>query len=86
MVAGAADIPTKNYRRGADMLRRKLKELGFFSLQRTLWFYPFDPRKELEYVVNSFGIANFVTLMEVSRLDRDDEEIMKKFFRVSKIL
>lgn len=77
----AADIPTKKYRNGADLLRQKLKDLGFFLLQRTLWYHPFDPREEVEFIVNHYGIERFVTLMEVSRLDKDDEAKLKDFFR-----
>jgi len=82
----AADIPTKKYRRGADLLRQKLKDLGFYPLQRTLWFYPYDPRTEIEFIISQFGIERFVTVMEVSRLDLDDNERMKKFFIQEDIL
>lgn len=82
----AADIPTKKYKRGADLLRMKLKELGFFPLQRTLWLYPFDPRREIEFVIDQYGIGRFVTVMEVNRLDRDDERKLKVFFHHQKIL
>lgn len=81
----AADIPTKKYKWRADLLREKLKEMGFFPLQRTLWFYPYDPRREVELVANHYNVDNFVTVMEVSRLDLDDEQKMKKFFRNQKL-
>jgi hypothetical protein len=77
----AADIPTKKYRQGADLLRRKMKDMGFYSLQRTLWLYPFDPRREIEFVSQSFGVAHFVTVMEVARMDREDEDRLKRHFR-----
>lgn len=77
----AADVPTKTYRQGADSLRRKLKEMGFYSLQRTLWLYPYDPRKEIEFVSQTFGIANFVTVMEVAGVDIEDESKLKKYFK-----
>lgn len=82
----AADIPTKDYRRGADALRRKLKEMGFYPLQRTLWFYPFDPRIEIEFITRTFGIAHFVTVMKTSELDPSDETVLKKFFRSQKVI
>lgn len=82
----AADIPTKRYRRGADLLREKLKELGFYPLQRTLWFYPYDPREEIEFIVKHYGIERFVTVMEVSRLDKEDEAKMKQFFKEERLL
>jgi hypothetical protein len=76
----AADIPTKDHRQGADLLRRKLKQMGFYPLQRSLWFYPFDPRPEIEFICREFGVANFVTVMEINRLDVQDEKLLKKHF------
>ena len=76
----AADIPTKNYRWAADLFRKKVKQMGFYSLQRTLWFYPYSPTKEIEFLIQHFGIAHFVTVMEVSRIDKDDDLRLRKFF------
>lgn len=76
----AADIPTKNFRRGADSLREKLKQMGFFSLQRTLWFYPFDPREQLSYLVKEFKIEPFVTVMRIDHLDPADKKVLKDHF------
>jgi hypothetical protein len=82
----AADIPTKEYRVAADMFRKKIKDLNFFSLQRTLWFYPFDPRREIEFLANYYTIGNFVTVMEISRLDKDDEAKLTAHFKKIQIL
>lgn len=81
----AADIPTKGYRQAADALRSKLKQMGFFSLQRTLWFYPYDPRKQLEVVLNHYNIGKFVTVMEISRMDVQDEKILKNYFNLNRV-
>lgn len=78
----AADIPTKHYRWAADLLRNKIKQMQFYPLQRTLWLYPYSPVKEIEYVSQSYGIARFVTVMEISRLDKDDEAKLKDFFKL----
>ncbi|MDP3741358.1 MAG: hypothetical protein Q8R08_03485 [bacterium] len=82
----AADVPTEDYRSGADALRLKLKEMGFFHLQRTLWFYPFDPRMEIEFITRFYGIANFVTVMKVTELDPSDSNALKTFFKKNRIL
>lgn len=84
--AAAADIPTEDYKWAADLFRQKLKDMKFLSLQRTLWLYPFDPRKEINYLIQYYGIAGFVMVMEINRLDRDDEAAAKKFFRKENIL
>jgi hypothetical protein len=82
----AADIPTRDYKKAADMLRWKLKQLGFYPLQRTLWFYPYNPTKELNFIVDHYGIGEFVTVMEAKRLDADDEEKLKRHFKKLRIL
>ena len=82
----AADIPTRDHRWGADLLRRKLKEMNFYPLQRTLWVYPHDPRKQLEFIISRFHVQHFVTLMEINRLDKEDELKVKKFYKTNNIL
>lgn len=82
----AADIPTKQFRAGADALRKKLKQMGFYSLQRTLWFYPFDPRKEVEVIAENHKIERFVTVMKIAKMDRADEKVLWKYFHEAGIL
>lgn len=82
----AADIPTKKHKRGADLFRQKLKDMKVFPLQRTLWFYPFDPREEIEFIANYYNIGRFVTVMEINRLDREDEKLMKEHFTKEGVL
>lgn len=84
--AVAADIPTKKYKWAADLFRQKLKDMKFFHLQRTLWLYPHDPRQEMAYLARYYRIGRFVTLMEISRLDRDDEAAAKSFCKTEEIL
>lgn len=82
----AADIPTKKYKWAADLFRQKLKDMKFYHLQRTLWLYPYDPRKEISFLGRYYRIGRFMTLMEINRLDRDDEASLQKFFRKEKII
>lgn len=81
-----ADIPTKEYRAGADAFRQKLKEMSFFHLQRTVWLYPFDPRLEIEFITRHYGIFNFVTVMKIDELDPADGKPVKKFFKKQGII
>lgn len=81
----AADIPVK-YRKGADALRLKLKQMGFYSLQRTLWFYPYDPRKEIELLAEEYKIEQFVTVMKIASLDHADYKVLFDFFKETGIV
>ena len=82
----AADIPTLTHRTAADLLRRKLKQMKFYPLQRSLWFYPFDPRQEIEFICRHYGVERFVTVMEIYRMDVEDEEKLKTHFQKNDIL
>ncbi len=77
----ASDVPTKSHRQGSELLRKKLKQLGFYPFQRSLWLHPFDPRSELQWLVDYFQISRFVTVVEVSRLDKQDESEARKHFK-----
>ncbi|OGE80828.1 MAG: hypothetical protein A3H72_01900 [Candidatus Doudnabacteria bacterium RIFCSPLOWO2_02_FULL_48_8] len=76
-----ADIPTKTHKSGADQLRRKLKEIGFYSLQRTVWAYPYDPRDEVDFITNYYDLSKFVTVIQVSLLDPSDEQTLRQYFK-----
>jgi hypothetical protein len=82
----AADVPVKEYREAARMFRMKLKNMGLLNLQKSLWFYPFDPRKEIEFISSHFGISRYVTVMEINRLDAEDEKTLKTYFNKISIL
>ena len=40
-----------------EALRGKLKELGFYLLQKSVWVYPFDCRAEIELLRDFFGLS-----------------------------
>ncbi len=75
----AADIPI-SHKTNADCLRRKLKELGFYPLQRSLWVHPYDPREVLGTIFRELDVGHFATVMEVVNIDVDDREKLKKHF------
>ena len=75
-----ADVPSKTYRQLADQFREKLKAMKFYSLQRTVWVFPFDPRDEVDGVAARYGIDHFVTTMEVVTLEEDDEKVLRGHF------
>lgn len=82
----AADVPTRKYRQGADALRQKLKDMNFYRLQRTLWFYPYDPNLEIEFITRHYGIFPFVTVMKIEKLHPSDERVLKNFFKEQGII
>ena len=74
-----ADIP-KEYKNAADNFRRKLRQMKFYPLQRTVWLYPFDPRVEVDFVSTFLRVERFVTTMKVTKLEQSDAKILTDYF------
>ena len=80
-----SDVP-KEFRRRADYLRAKFKEMKFYPLQRTVWVFPFDPRDEVDFVAAYYHLDRYVTAMEVVTLDPSDKKLLRGYFRERGIL
>jgi len=76
-----ADIPTKDHRNQADSLRRKIRRLGLYPLQRTVWVYPFDPTEQIAFVCGHLQIDRFVTVMRADKIEEDDEKVLTQHFK-----
>ncbi|MFH1462402.1 MAG: hypothetical protein ABIG08_01800 [bacterium] len=66
------DIPnSKNIIR--DVFRRKLKEFGFFPLQRSIWICPFPCKEEINLLREFLGASKKeIQVLEVSKMEKDD--------------
>ena len=64
------DIPEKN-RRGREALTSKLRALGFFQLQQSVWVHPFPCRAIIEKVTTTFKIERFISYIESPHLDNE---------------
>ncbi|MEK7658592.1 MAG: hypothetical protein AAB352_01880 [Patescibacteria group bacterium] len=53
----AFDIPNIQ-RTKRDAFRRKLKELGFYSSQKSVWLHPFDCKNEIKILKDFLGLNN----------------------------
>lgn len=73
------DIPEKD-KLSRDLLRRKLKGVGMYNIQRSVFAYPYDCRPELEFISNHYGISKHSAFMEVSYTDIDKE--LRRFFKL----
>jgi len=64
------DIPEK-FKMAREALRKKLKELGFCELQKSVFIYPYSCKDEIDFVVECFNVRNFVYFGEVKNLNND---------------
>lgn len=73
------DIPEK-LRRGRDALRDKLKELGFYELQKSVFILPFDCQNELEFLIEFFNLRRYVRFALLETID--NEPHLKQIFEL----
>jgi len=74
------DIPEK-YKLDRDRLREKLKELGLYNIQRSVFVYPYDCRKELEFISETFDLHRYTTYAQIDYIDIDKQ--LKRHFNLS---
>lgn len=62
-----------------EALRGKLKELGFYPLQKSVWVYPFDCCDEIEVLKEFFGLSKEEIRLIVAESIGDDSKLRKIF-------
>lgn len=71
------DIP-EEHRTARDLLRRKLKLLGMYNIQRSTFIYPYDCREELSLVSEYYDVGKFTLYAKIDDIDLD-KELQKRF-------
>lgn len=64
------DIPDR-HKWARDGLRKKLKSLGFYQLQESVFIAPYDCEKEIDFLVSIFNIRPYVYLIKTQHLSDD---------------
>jgi len=65
-----------------EAFRGKLKELGFYLLQKSVWIYPFDCEAEIDLLRKFFGLSEKeIRLITAEDIENDKE--LKKIFKLS---
>jgi DNA-binding transcriptional regulator PaaX len=73
------DVP-EHKKAGRDTLTRKLRELDFYQLQKSVWVCPFECRKEIESVGAVYEIDEYITYLETNFIDK--QEILREKFKI----
>ncbi len=73
------DIPERhgNTRRA---LSKRLKDLGALQFQRSVFIYPHECRKEINFIINFFKISSYVRYAEASMIE--SEKSLKAHFEI----
>ena len=64
------DIPEK-LRKARDALREKLKELGFYELQKSVFVFPHECQNEIDFLIEFFDIRRYVRYGILEFIDTD---------------
>jgi DNA-binding transcriptional regulator PaaX len=73
------DIPEK-LRSGRDVLREKLKQLGFYELQKSVFVFPYECADEIEFIIELFNLRKYVRFGVFETID--NEFHLKKIFKL----
>lgn len=72
------DIPEELHT-NRNRLRRKLKSLGFYILQKSIFVYPYPCEKEVAEICDNFRILDYVDVLVADSIGAKQDEI-KKFY------
>ncbi|MBI2446662.1 MAG: hypothetical protein HYV51_02450 [Parcubacteria group bacterium] len=64
------DIP-EDERRGRVALVEKLKELGFYPMQKSAFIYPYECQNEIDFITELFNLSPYVRFLRVKNIDID---------------
>ena len=56
-----------------NILRDKLKQIGFILLQESVFIFPFECKREIDYIVNNFFIKPYVKYILADIIEGDDD-------------
>jgi len=74
------DIPEKK-KLGREVLREKLKDLGFVRLQNSVFIYPYECEDEIDFIKKIFGLSPFVKYL-VTESFQGDFYLRRHFFGI----
>ncbi|OGD38268.1 CRISPR-associated endonuclease Cas2, partial [Candidatus Azambacteria bacterium RIFCSPLOWO2_01_FULL_37_9] len=74
------DIP-HNKRKSKDALRWKLKSLGFFHFQKSVFIHPYECQREIKELVDLYGVSENVKMVLVEKID--GENLLKDKFNLA---
>ncbi len=74
------DIPEK-FRLGRDSLRDKIKELGFYEFQKSVFVFPYNCKDEIDFIIEFFNIRKFVRFGILDTID--NEAHLKTIFKLN---
>jgi len=73
------DIP-EYLKKERDFFSKKLKEIGFYSIQKSIFIYPYECKNELDFMIEVLNLRKFVRFILVKEIDIDLH--LRKIFKL----
>ncbi len=69
------DIPAypKIYNQARNALRNKIKDLGFYQMQKSVWVYPHECEDEIIFIAELFQVQKHIEILTVEKLLHEDK-------------
>lgn len=64
------DVPEKK-KPAREALRRKLRELGFYELQKSVFVFPYECKDEIDFIIEFFDMRPYVRYGVLESIDND---------------
>lgn len=64
------DVPER-YKQARNAMSAKLKAMGCYPLQKSVFVSPYECKDEIEFITNFFGVQRFVNYMLVKKITED---------------
>ncbi|MDD5396563.1 MAG: hypothetical protein PHW24_00715 [Candidatus Moranbacteria bacterium] len=76
------DIPTKPkiYNQARNALRSKIKELGFYQMQKSVWVYPYECEDEILLIAEIYQVQKHIEIITAEKILH--ENIVRKVFKL----
>jgi DNA-binding transcriptional regulator PaaX len=73
------DIPEKR-KKARDAVNIKLKDLGFYPIQKSTFIFPYECRNEIDFVAEHFFARKYINYIVAGEIDNSDK--LKKIFKI----
>lgn len=73
------DIP-ESKKKAREALRKKLKQLNFYQLQKSCFIYPFECKNEIDFITELFEISQYVNYITAESIENDD--VLQQYFNL----
>ena len=73
------DIPEKR-KKARDAINYKLKDLGFYPIQKSTFIFPYECKNEIDFVAEHFFARKYINYIVAKEIDNSEK--LKKIFKI----